>query len=77
MERKIGEIFEYNGVWFQCVEDSIAPDCYDCAFHNKEYDLCEDDSPECRGYRRSDKTSVVFKKLEKVGKPYKHYEKFY
>lgn len=22
MERKIGEIFQYNGEWYQCVEDT-------------------------------------------------------
>ena len=29
MERKIGEIFEYKGEWYQCV---IGYSCYDCAF---------------------------------------------
>lgn len=28
MERKVGEIFEYNGEWYQCVEQ---PKQYDCA----------------------------------------------
>ena len=32
MERKIGEIFEYNGEWYQCV---IGCHCNDCAFHEK------------------------------------------
>lgn len=36
MERKVGEIFEYNGEWYQCVEQ---PEKYDktvcnlCDFH--------------------------------------------
>ena len=33
MERKIGEIFEYNGEWYQCiVEDS----CKNCAFNKRK-----------------------------------------
>ena len=29
MERKVGEIFEYNGEWYQCMEGT---GCYRCAF---------------------------------------------
>ena len=69
MERKIGEIFEYNGEWYQCVEQ---PEKYDktvcnlCDFHG--IGNCELDR--CSGTYRSDKKDVVFKKLEKVGEPY-------
>ena len=72
MERKIGEIFEYNGEWYQCVEQ---PEKYDktvcalCAFQgngNCELDMCS-------GTYRSDKKSVVFKKLEKVGEPREYF----
>lgn len=69
MERKIGEIFEYNGEWHQCVEQ---PEKYDktvcnlCDFHG--IGNCELDR--CSGTYRSDKKDVVFKKLEKVGEPY-------
>lgn len=31
MERKIGEIFEYNGEWYQCGEGR----CRDCYFSEK------------------------------------------
>ena len=31
MERKIGEIFEYEGEWYQCVEDSMYDYCRGCA----------------------------------------------
>ena len=68
MERKIGEIFEYNGEWYQCVEQ---PEKYDetvcslCAFRGNGN--CELDR--CSGTYRSDKKHVIFKKLEKVGKP--------
>ena len=68
MERKIGEIFEYNGGWYQCVRGEI---CADCAFakkHCNENPLFEAiDS--CSKYFREDATSVIFKKLEKVGEP--------
>ena len=35
MERKIGEIFEYNGKWYQCV---VAIDgCRECSFRASDY----------------------------------------
>ena len=78
MERKIGEIFEYNGEWFQCVEGLY---CDDCAFVN---DNCEDreritlrekltkqpTTGFCNSEKRNDRKSVIFKKLEKVGEPF-------
>ena len=69
MERKIGEIFEYNGEWLQCVEQPKKYDktvCAICAFQGNGN--CELDR--CSGTYRSDKKSVIFKKLEKVGEPY-------
>ena len=69
MERKIGEIFEYNGEWLQCVEQPEKYDktvCAICDFHG--IGNCEIDK--CSGTYRSDKKSVIFKKLEKVGEPY-------
>ena len=81
MERKIGEIFEYNGEWYQCVRGDI---CTDCAFAKKHCN--ENPLFEARGsckYCRKDATSVIFKKLEKVGEPftsvgklYQHYKVF-
>lgn len=64
MERKVGEIFEYNGEWYQCMEGT---GCYRCAF-NYDGNTCIVDSPYC--ICRSDKKNVIFKKLEKVGEPY-------
>ena len=65
MERKIGEIFEYNGEWYQCV---VAIDgCRECSFRAQDY--CTRHS-ECLSDERSDGISVIFKKLEKVGEPY-------
>ena len=65
MECKIGEIFEYNGEWYQCVEsDGYAL----CAFN--EIDCDDIDTGSCDGYRRRDGKSVVFKRLEKLGEPF-------
>lgn len=69
MERKIGEIFEYNGEWYQCIEGY---NCKDCDLRNR---ICHRDTEifpfnRCAGAYREDKKSVIFKKLEKVGKPY-------
>ena len=68
MGRKIGEIFEYNGEWYQCVESS---GCALCAFN--ETDCNDIDTGSCEVNRRSDGKSVVFRKLEKVGEPYEFY----
>lgn len=69
MERKVGEIFEYNGEWYQCVEQPKQYDCATvcelCAF--SAVGNCELDK--CSGTYRSDSKSVIFKKLEKVGEP--------
>ena len=82
MERKIGEIFEYNGEWYQCVEDSLNR-CVDCCFFNGGHKECSDELVECSKGCRSDETSAIFKKLEKVGEPftsvgklYQHYKVF-
>lgn len=65
MERKIGEIVEYNGEWYQCVV--AMQGCRECLFRTQDY--CTRHSG-CMSTERSDKTSVIFKKLEKVGEPY-------
>ena len=64
MERKIGEIFEHNGDWYQCVV--AIQGCRECSFRTQDY--CTRRS-KCTSTERSDKTSVIFKKLEKVGDP--------
>lgn len=70
MERKVGEIFEYNGEWYQCMEGT---GCYRCAFYDKN--ICIADNPHCTC--RSDKKNVIFKKLEKVGDPIRIENKSY
>ena len=63
MERKIGEIFEYNGEWYQC----IIGHCNQCSFD--EAGTCKFiGNPYCA--YRNDKKLACFKKLEKAGEPY-------
>ena len=65
MERKIGEIFEYKGEWYQCITDTTDDNCNNCFFQKS----CSDITGDCSSTVRSDGESVAFKKLEKVGKP--------
>ena len=77
MERKIGEIFEYNGDWYQCIEDTERISCINCCFYNGGHRLCTDESMGvCISEYRSDKKSMCFKKLEKVGEPFYIGKKF-
>lgn len=66
-ERKIGEVFEYNGEWYQCVK---SPDgsCKHCDMNCGG--KCPIPTKECMAILRSDLSYVIFKKLEKVGEPY-------
>ena len=66
--KEIGEIFEHNGEWYQCVEqpkDYVGNVCKICSI--KELGNCE--LGRCSWMERSDDKSVIFKKLEKVGEP--------
>ena len=73
MERKIGEIFEYNGEWYQCVESDSCGECSlfatECGSGTKS-DLADEVLGKCSKARRSDNKPVIFKKLEKVGETY-------
>lgn len=71
MERKIGEIFEYNGEWYQCIRSS---DCSKCDL--KIIKDCRLKFP-CESLQREDCEEVIFKKLEKVGEPYQYMGGFY
>ncbi len=77
MERKVGEIFEYNGEWYQCVEQPKQHDCATvcelCSFNV----IGNCDLDKCSGTYRSDSKSVIFKKLEKVGEPIRIENKSY
>ena len=74
MERKIGEIFEFSGEWYQCVK---SPDgnCKHCDMNFG--DKCLIPSKECIAILRSDLSYVIFKKLEKVGEPYINNDRTY
>ena len=70
MERKIGEICEYKGEWYQCIGNPYN-ECTDCDFCFEIGRACvRKVVGQCSMSNRSDGLSVVFKKLEKVGEPY-------
>ena len=64
MERKIGEIFELGGEWYQCINNGFS--CADCDING---DCSDADIGACSSLLRKDCTQVRFKKLEKVGEP--------
>ena len=64
---KIGEIFEYNGEWYQCLKGTSCKEC-DFSTNNVTCDIHGEIT--CTRKGRNDDTSVIFKKLEKVGEPY-------
>lgn len=71
MERKVGEIFEYNGEWYQCIHTKSLG-CENCDLATKSDIHCSDVFEirgECLSCYRKDGKSVIFKKLEKVVEP--------
>lgn len=71
MERKVGEIFEYNGEWYQCIHTKSLG-CENCDLATKSDIHCSDVFEirgECLSCYRKDGKSVILKKLEKVGEP--------
>lgn len=64
MERKIGEIFNYQDNLYQCIK-SIT--CTNCGFNNKGCLADKHITGDCSS--RLDGASVIFRKLEKVGNP--------
>ena len=79
MERKIGEIFEYNGEWYQCIiQPELQREQTACGICSMNFDgKCPIPMEECTASYRCDRTSVIFKKLEKVGEPLKIVGKLY
>ena len=69
MEQKIGEIFEHNGEWYQCVEGVDTTNCSDCDIQGYCIRVKPKDVGQCLQWR-SDKKKAIFKKLKKVGEPY-------
>lgn len=74
MERKIGEIFEYNGEWYQAIEQS-GKTCKDCYFYPDDGCFIQSGIGWCSYHSRNDNKDVIFKKLEKFGEPYVAYGK--
>ena len=68
MERKIGEIFNYQDNLYQCIK-SIT--CTNCGFNNKGCLADKHITGDCSG--RLDGASVIFRKLEKFGEPYEYF----
>ena len=73
MERKVGEIFEYNGEWYQCIDCDSCGKCSlrttECGSGTKS-DIADEVFGECSKVRRTDNKHAIFKKLEKFGEPY-------
>lgn len=68
IEKRVGEIFEDNGKWYQCLNATCG--CEGCTFKNN---IPCSLMPQCFAEARSDSHSVIFKELEKIGEPYKKY----
>ena len=73
MERKIGEIFELDGDWYQCIESDSCGECSlfitECGSGTKS-DLADKVAGLCSKVRRIDSKHAIFKKLEKIGEPF-------
>ena len=66
MERKIGEIFTYNGKTYQVVESNT---CMDCAFNGMICGLLMSSIGNCNNFiadRRTDRTNIVFKEINNM-----------
>ena len=60
MERKVGEVFTYNGKTYQVVKSTA---CIDCAFSERVCSLLKSYIGPCTNMR-SDNTSVIFKEVK-------------
>ena len=61
MERKLGEVFEYNNVKLQVIEQKDGFSCNDCYFINEGIDC---DEQLCLRCDRDDRKSVIFKEIK-------------
>ena len=69
MERKIGEIFKFDGEWYQTLK--LQGKCCSCDFMIDGHCIVDFSSNgSCFYCHRKDKENVIFKKLEKVGEPF-------
>ena len=63
MERKIGEIFTYNGKMYQVVKSDI---CENCAFRENDCSILRSRIGLCVSSIRTDKTNVIFKEINNM-----------
>lgn len=63
MERKVGEVFTYNGKTYQVVKSNS---CMDCAFKRRICSLFKLYAGPCTSNVRFDKTSVIFKEINNM-----------
>lgn len=63
MERKIGEVFTYNGKTYQVVKSDT---CMDCVFREYKCSILRSRIGLCTTGTRSDKTGVVFKEINNM-----------
>lgn len=65
MDKKIGEVFEHNGVTLITIEDKNNDGCKGCYFFNSNICIVENDQHiSCSALCRDDNKSVIFKKAE-------------
>lgn len=63
MERKIGEIFTYNGKIYQVVKSDT---CTNCAFRENDCSIIRPRIGLCVSSIRTDKTNVIFKEINNM-----------
>lgn len=63
MERKIGEIFTYNGKMYQVAKSDI---CENCAFRENDCSILRSRIGLCISSIRTDKTNVIFKEINNM-----------
>ena len=64
MERKVGEVFTYNGKTYQVVEVEIDEECKGCAFEFSS--CCSSLLGDCSPIYRTDDASVIFKAINNM-----------
>ena len=61
MERKLGEVFEFNGVKLETIRKDMRLRCERCYFNDFD-DFCDNIS--CMWYERTDEEDVVFREIK-------------
>ena len=64
MERKIGEVFTYNGKTYQVIEVEVDEECKGCAFEFSS--CCTSLLGDCSPTHRTDGASVIFKAINNM-----------